>query len=71
MVPSSVDLRRSRKLAECVPHKHGAGHLLLEQVSAVRKHRRHAGPHIVACDDGRLTDLDASHVGDRIEPPGG
>ena len=57
----------SGQLAERVADEHRAGHLLLEQVAAVRQDCRDAGPDVVAFDDRRVPDLHAFDIGDRVE----
>jgi hypothetical protein len=61
------DLRRSRQLPKRVADEHGAGHLVLKHVAAVRHDRRHAGADAVALHDRGVADPDAVHVGNRVE----
>ena len=65
-----LDLSRPGELAEGVPDKDGAGHLLLEQIAAMREDGGHAGANVVAFDNGGLPDAHAGDVGNRIQRTG-
>jgi hypothetical protein len=59
-------LSRTGQLAEGVAHKNRAGYLFPEQIARMWQDRGHPRAHIASTDDGRMPDLNASNIGDRI-----
>ncbi len=64
-----VHLRRARQLAEGVADEHGAGHLLLEHVAAVRHDGGDTRAHGVAGVQRDVADPHAGDVGDGVAGP--
>ena len=70
IVPSSSTCVDPASFPKAFPTKTAPGHLLAEQIAAVRKDGRDAGADRVALHDSDVTDRDASHVGDRVQGAG-
>ena len=66
-----VDLRRAGQLAEGVADVDRAGHLVLKEVAAVRKNRRHARADVVPANHRRVADADAWNIRDGVNGPAG
>ena len=66
-----IHLGRTSQLAEGVANENRARHLFAEQIAGMRQDGCHASAHVVATGDGRLPDLNASNIGDRIQRAGG
>jgi hypothetical protein len=65
--PKLPHLRRAGKLPKGVADEHRARNLLLEEIASMRKDRGDPGSHIIAFDQGCVTDAHAGNVGNRVE----
>jgi len=57
------------QLSEAIAHKDCARYSFAVQIAGMRQDGGYSSAQVVATDDGRLPDLNASNIGDGIERP--